>query len=121
VLKYLQQNKIAVYGTLVGDSSLPVVGFLDKVHIPLTMRDNLLHTYVDNTGGDYDAEFRQKGIENSFAKIADEVRSQYTIGYYTHEPFIDGKYRGLEVRVLRPNLQVFSKKGYYPTASDIKP
>jgi len=121
VLKYLQQNKIAVYGTLVGYSSLPVVGFLDKVHIPLTMRDNLLHTYVDNTGGDYDAEFRQKGIENSFAKIADEVRSQYTIGYYTHEPFIDGKYRGLEVRVLRPNLQVFSKKGYYPTASDIKP
>jgi VWFA-related protein len=121
VLKYLQQNKIAVYGTLVGDSSMPVVGFLDKVHIPLTMRDNLLHTYVDNTGGDYDAEFRQKGIENSFARIAEEVRAQYTIGYYTHEPFIDGKYRGLEVRVLHPNLNVYAKKGYYPTASDVKP
>ncbi len=26
VVKYLQTNKIAVYGTLVGDSSLPVVG-----------------------------------------------------------------------------------------------
>jgi VWFA-related protein len=121
VLKYLQQNKIAVYGTLVGDSSLPVIGFMDRIHIPLTMRDNLLHTYVVDTGGDYDAEFRQKGIENSFAKIAEEVRAQYTVGYYTHEPFIDGKFRTTEVRVLRPNLQVFAKKGYFPTASDVKP
>jgi VWFA-related protein len=121
VLQYLQTHQISVYGTLVGDSSLPVVGTLDKIHIPLTMRDNLLHTYVVDTGGDYDAEFRQKGIENSFAKIAEEVRGQYTIGYYTHEPFIDGKYRGLDVRVLRPNLQVFAKKGYYPTVNDVRP
>jgi VWFA-related protein len=121
VLRYLQTNKIAVYGTLVGDSSLPVIGFMDKIHIPLTMRDNLLHTYVVDTGGDYDAEFRQKGIENSFAKITEEVRAQYTVGFYTHEPFIDGKFRSTEVRVLRPNLQVFAKKGYFPTASDVKP
>jgi VWFA-related protein len=121
VMKYLQTNKIAVYGTLVGDSSLPIIGFLDRRHIPLTMRDNLLHSYVVDSGGDYDAEFRQKGIETSFAKIADEVRTQYTVGYYTHEPFIDGKFRTTEVRVLRPNLEVVAKKGYYPTASDIKP
>jgi VWFA-related protein len=121
VMHYLQANKIAVYGTLVGDSSLPGVGFLDKVHVPLMMRDNLLHSYVLDTGGDYDAEFRQRGIETSFAKIAEEVRTQYTVGYYTHEPFIDGKYRSLEVTVLRPNLQVSAKKGYYPTASDVKP
>jgi VWFA-related protein len=121
VLKYLQTNKIAVYGTLVGDSSLPVIGFMDRMHIPLTMRDNLLHTYVNDTGGDYDAEFRQRGIEDSFAKIAEEVRAQYTVGYYTHEPFIDGKFRTTEVRVLRPNLQIFTKKGYFPTASDVKP
>jgi hypothetical protein len=120
-MRYLQTNKIAVYGTLVGDSSLPVVGFLDRVHVPLTMRDNLLHSYVVATGGDYDAEFRQRGIETSFAKIAEQVRTQYTVGYYTHEPFIDGKYRGLEVKVLRPNLQVSAKSGYYPTASDVKP
>jgi VWFA-related protein len=121
VLKFLQTNQIAVYGTLVGDSSLPVIGFMDRMHIPLTMRDNLLHTYVVDTGGDYDAQFRQKGIEDSFAKIAEEVRAQYTVGYYTHEPFIDGKFRTTEVRVLRPNLQIFTKKGYFPTASDVKP
>jgi VWFA-related protein len=121
VVKYLQRNKIAVYGTLVGDSSLPVVGFLDHIHLPLTMRDNILKSYAEATGGNIDGEFRQKGIEQSFAKIAGEVRNQYTIGYYTHEPFIDGKYRSLEVKVMRPNLTVIAKKGYYPTAEDIKP
>jgi VWFA-related protein len=121
VIRYLQQNKIAVYGTLVGDSSLPVIGFLDKIHLPLTMRDNVLPAYTNETGGNLDAEFRQKGIEESFQKIFEEVRTQYTIGYYTHQPFIDGKYRTIDVRVLRPNLQVFAKKGYYPTASDSGP
>lgn len=121
VVKYLQTNKIAVYGTLVGDSSLPVVGFLDRIHLPYTMRDNILQAYAKQTGGNFEAEFRQRGIEDSFAKIAEEVRTQYTIGYYTHEPFIDSKYRTLEVKVLRPNLTVIAKAGYYPSAEDTKP
>jgi VWFA-related protein len=121
VVKYLNTNKIAVYGTLVGDSSLPVIGFLDRMHLPLTMRDNILPAYANATGGNFDGEFRQKGIETSFAKIAEEVRTQYTVGYYTHQPFIDGKYRTLEVKVLRPNLSVLAKKGYYPTAGDSRP
>lgn len=121
VVKYLQTNKISVYGTLVGDSSLPVIGFLDRIHLPLTMRDNILPAYVNATGGNLDGEFRQKGIEQSFAKIAEEVRTQYTVGYYTHEPFIDGKYRTLEIKVMRPNLTVLAKKGYYPTAADVRP
>ncbi len=121
VVQYLQTNKIAVYGTLVGDSSLPVVGFLDHIHLPLTMRDNILPAYATATGGSFDAEFRQKGIEESFAKIAEEVRTQYTLGYYSHEPFIDGKYRQIEVKVLRPDLTVLAKRGYYPTPQDTRP
>jgi VWFA-related protein len=118
VVKYLNTNKIAVFGTLVGDSALPVVGFLDRMHVPLTMRDNYLYAYAKQTGGNFDGEIRQKGIEMSFAKIATEVRTQYTIGYYTHEPFIDGKYRQVEVKVLRPGLTVISKPGYWPTAQE---
>jgi VWFA-related protein len=121
VIRYLQTNKISVYGTLVGDSSLPVIGFLDKIHLPLTMRDNVLPAYTNETGGNLDAEFRQRGIEESFQNIFEEVRTQYTVGYYTHEPFIDGKFRTIDVRVLRPNLTVLAKKGYYPTASDAGP
>jgi VWFA-related protein len=116
VIKFLNANKIAVFGTLVGDSSLPVTGFLDRMHLPLMMRDNILPAYANATGGNFDGEFRQKGISDSFAKITEEVRYQYTVGYYTHESFVDGKYRQIEVKVLRPNLTVMAKKGYWPTA-----
>ena len=59
-----------------GDSALPVMGFLDRMHLPLMMRDNILPAYANATGGNFDGEFRQKGIEMSFAKIAEEVRTQ---------------------------------------------
>jgi VWFA-related protein len=121
VVKYLQTNNIQVYGTLVGDSAMWGIGFLDRIHLPLTMRDNILPAYAAETAGNFSADFRQKQIESSFAKIAEEARVQYTLGYYTKEPFIDGKYRKLDVYVMRPNLQVFAKRGYWPGAAEIRP
>ncbi len=116
VTQFLQRNNIAVYGTLVGDSSIPGVGFLSRIHLPLQMRDDVLPHYAEATGGQCDPEFRPRGIQDSFAKLAEQVRTQYRVNYYSHEPFIDGKYRTLEVKVLRPNLEVIAKKGYYPMA-----
>jgi len=121
VIAYLQTNQIEVDGTLVGDSSLPVVGFLDRWHLPLTMRDDVLPAYANATGGNFDAEFRTRSIEESFAKIASEVRNRYTLDFYSHLPKYDGKYRKLEVRVLRPGLTVIAKQGYYPTPQPVRP
>jgi VWFA-related protein len=118
VIKYLQTNNVEVFATLVGDSSIPGLGFLDRIHLPLTMRDDVLPRYASATGGQIDPEFRPRGIEASFARIADEVRSQYTVGYYTHASPLDERYRTVEVRVLRPGLDVIAKRGYYPAASD---
>jgi VWFA-related protein len=116
VIRYLQTNRIQVDVTLVGESSMPVVGYIDRLHLPLTMRDNVLTAYWQETGGVFDAEFRTREIEKSFAKIAAEVRNQYVLGYYTQEPSIDGKYRTVEVKVLRPNLDIIAPKGYWPSA-----
>ena len=122
VIKYLQQNRISVWATLVHDlPTIPGTGFVDRVHLPFQMRDNILPLYALKTGGQVDPEMRTKGIETSFAKITEEVRTQYTVGYYSREPFIDGKYRPLDVRVLRPNLTVIAKPGYFPTAQDVRP
>ena len=115
LVKFMQTNKISLYATVVGDSSTPYIGFLDKYHIPLTMRENILPQYASATGGEAISEFRLRGIETSFAKIAEEVRVQYTAGYYSNEPLTDSKYRTLEVQVLKPGLDVIAKKGYYPS------
>lgn len=116
VIKYLQRNNIEVDGTLVGDSAIPVLGFLDRVHLPLTMRDNVLVAYQRQTSGQIDSEMRLGSIEKSFGRIAEEVRTRYTIGYTSHEPFVDGKYRKIEVKVLKPDLTVLAEPGYWPSA-----
>lgn len=120
VLRYLQTNKIAVYGTLVGDSARWGEGYLSKVHVPGTMYENILVKYSQSTGGTLDAERNVNGIAKSYAKIAEEARTQYTLGYISHEPVIDSKLRTIDVRVDRPGLDVITKRGYYPSAQDLK-
>lgn len=118
VIKYLLTNNVTVWATLVGDAAIPGIGFLDRIHLPLTMRDDVLPKYTAATGGQTDPEFRPKGIEESFARITDEVRAQYTVGYYTHESPYNESYRRTEVRVMRPGLTITCKDGYYPSAAD---
>jgi VWFA-related protein len=121
VIKYLQANNVEVYATLVGDSAIPGLGFLDRIHLPLMMRDDIMPRIVSATGGETDPEFRQGGIEKSFARITEEVRTQYTVGYYTKLSPLNESFRRVEVRVLRPGLTIISKDGYYPNANDSRP
>ncbi|MGA2808070.1 MAG: VWA domain-containing protein [Terracidiphilus sp.] len=118
VLRYLETNQIAVYGTLVGDSARWGEGYVSRIHLPFTMYDNILVKYIHATGGSADSEGNANGIEKSYEKIAEEARNQYTLGYYSHEPVIDGKFRKIEVRVDRPGIEVGAKLGYYPSAQD---
>jgi VWFA-related protein len=120
VLRYLQTNNIAVWGTLVGDSANWGVGYLSRFHLPFTMYDNLLTKYIYATGGEPDSERSLNGIENSYAKMAKEARNQYTLVYASHESIYDSKFRKIDVRVERPGLEVNSKSGYYPSASDLR-
>ncbi len=121
VVRYLQGNEISVYGTLVGDSATWGLGYLDKFKLPLLplSPDNILPRYVDQTGGHLEAQFSQNGIERSFASLAVLARTQYTVGYYSHVPLLDSKFRVVDVRVKRPDLDVVAEKGYYPTATNL--
>ncbi len=120
VVRYLQTNKIAVYGTLVGDSARWGEGWLNRVHLPFEMYDNILYKYTASTGGDLDSEGGTNGIEKSYSKIADEARNQYTLGYFSHESVYDDKFRGIDVHVDRPDMVVIAKRGYYPSSQDYK-
>ena len=120
VLKYLETNKTAVYGTLVGDSARWGEGYLSRYHIPLMMNDNILIKYAHATGGVLDSERGVNGIEKSYATIAEEARNQYTLGYYSHQPVIDTRFRKIDVRVERPGMEVIAKTGYYTSGQDAR-
>jgi VWFA-related protein len=55
-------------------------------------------------------------IENlgaAFGRIAQELRSQYSIGYYPKNLKRDGMFRRVEVRTKRPRIIARTKQGYY--------
>ncbi len=118
VLQYLQTNHILVYGTLVGDAARWGEGRLSRFHLPFSMYDNMLVKYTFPTGGTLDSENGVNDIEKSYEALAREARTKYTLVYASHEPLVDGKYRKIDVRVNRPNLEVVAPNGYYPAASD---
>lgn len=120
VVRYLLTNNIAVWGTLVGDSARWGEGYLSRFHLPFQMYDNLLTKYIYTTGGEPDSEGSLNGIEKSYAKIAEEARNQYTLVYQTHELAYDSKYRKIEVRVERPDVEVNAKSGYWPSSADLR-
>jgi len=122
VVRYLLTNNISVYGTLVGDSATWGIGYLDKMHLPLLPTNNVMPKYALQTGGSLDAEFSEIGMQESFAKITESVRTQYTLGYYSHNPAISGRHHSIEVQVVGiPGLDVTAKEGYYPSMSEMTP
>ena len=72
------------------------------------------------TGGTLDSEKALNGIVKSYASIAEEARVRYTLIYVSHESALDGKFRSIDVRVARPSLDVVAKKGYYPSAQNLR-
>jgi len=52
-------------------------------------------------------------LRGTFAEIARELASQYSIGYYPTGSKRDGKFRKLKVKTKDPDLRVRTRKGYY--------
>jgi VWFA-related protein len=122
VVRFLLTNNESVYGTLVGDSATWGIGYLDKLHLPLLPTNNVMPKYTTQTGGSLDAELSEIGIQESFSKITESVRTQYTLGYYSHNPAISGRHHSIEVQVIGiPGLDVTAKEGYYPSMAEMTP
>jgi hypothetical protein len=51
-------------------------------------------------------------LPDTFSRIADELRNQYSLGYYPSNPANDGKYRKLQVKTSRKNVVVRARPGY---------
>jgi VWFA-related protein len=122
VIRFVLTNNISIYGTMVGDAATWGIGYLDKLRLPLLPTDNVMPRYATQTGGSLDAELSENGIQLSFAKITESVRTQYTLGYYSHSPAISGKHHSIDVHVEGiSGLDVTAKEGYYPSLADMTP
>src|SRR6478609_3477017 len=113
VKRILLSNNVSVYGVGVDTAAIPIYDKANRIRIPGFGTANILPRYVSETAGDMLAEFDRAGIEQAYSKIADTARNQYTLGYTT-QATKSSAFRTIDVRVLRPNLNVFAKQRYYP-------
>lgn len=72
-----------------------------------------LETLADLTGGRvFRPEATPGGLNAAFAGIAEELRSQYSIGFYPQQDSETGTRRQIRVRVNRPNVAVRARDSY---------
>lgn len=80
-----------------------------------------LKDLADNTGGTvFKAAATADGLNEAFEGIAEELRSQYQIGYYPTETGKAQQRKQIRVRVNRPNLIVKARDSYIVGATATK-
>jgi VWFA-related protein len=68
---------------------------------------------TEETGGRMIVVNSQKHMMEAFDQISEELRSQYTLGYYPTNTAHDGKFRKIKVEMANHDLKVLARKGYY--------
>jgi len=71
-----------------------------------------LKSFADKTGGKFIATPGGPALRDAFSSIAEELGHQYTIAYRPENQTRDGKWRTLEVRTIKDDLIVRTRKGY---------
>jgi VWFA-related protein len=75
--------------------------------------DYVLRTLTQSSGGRVFFVSDIEQLPSIYTLIADELASQYTIGYVSKNTRRDGGWRQVSVRVNRPNVSARTRAGYY--------
>jgi Ca-activated chloride channel family protein len=77
--------------------------------------EHALITIAEQTGGKY-FYVSEGGLDKAFAKVSDDLRTQYLIGYYPHHQVPGTNFHRLTVTIPRAapdEFNVRNKTGYY--------
>jgi VWFA-related protein len=75
--------------------------------------DKYMEELAEATGGRVFYPMRLEDIAEKFARIQDELRSQYAVAYKPTDFQADGRYRSIEILAANKKLKVRARKGYY--------
>lgn len=102
----LRSGEVLVYG--LGLDWPVVTGGPSELHVPS------LRTLAEPTGGAVAVARTLPDAEGAAKRLADELRQQYTLGFYPQKA-PDGKYRRVTVRTKHPAYRVRTRAGYLAT------
>ena len=66
-------------------------------------------------GNEIDEDQSLKNLDEAFIQLAEQLRTQYTLRYYSSNDARDGKFRKVEVKVKQEGLKAKARAGYYAT------
>jgi len=75
--------------------------------------DSVLKKYSDQTGGRVIEVNRAKDTSQAFQELAEELRTQYLLGYTPANSHRDGRFRKIKVSVVNHDYKVQARRGYY--------
>ncbi|MGA9769032.1 MAG: VWA domain-containing protein [Blastocatellia bacterium] len=82
----------------------------------LNREQDILYRISGDTGGEF---FKgNNDIGKGLERIDQEIRSRYTLAYYSTDPNFDGSFRKLKIDVRRPDVHVLSRSGYYAIGNE---
>src|SRR6185437_11270652 len=74
----------------------------------------------EDTGGKYYYVEEPKDLEPAFARVSDDLRTQYVLGYYAPHGSLDSSFRSIKVQMVDPSLRgkysLRYRTGYYSDA-----
>jgi Ca-activated chloride channel homolog len=109
VMELARKTEIAIYSI-----SLRPGRSQDRNRLAFSQAAHLLTTLSQETGGQVHFPNSISELDSVYARVAEELRTQYTLGYVSSNKRRDGKWRRIVVRVPeREDLQVRHKIGYY--------
>jgi len=97
-----QRTDAVVHILLIGSS-----GYVDE---PVARK------ITDETGGRTIVVRSEKNLSQAFDEVSEELRYQYTLGYYSTNTAHDGTYRKVKVDMTRKDLEALTRRGYYAPA-----
>jgi VWFA-related protein len=108
-----QKSNCIVYVLLIADR-----GFYGRgVYTMGYSGDMVMRKMAEETGGRViDVGNNGKKLEDAFAQIEEELRTQYVASYTPTNDKLDGSYRKIDVQCKGDGLKVQSRKGYYAIA-----
>jgi VWFA-related protein len=85
------------------------------------LADQYLHKLAEKTGARLYKANDSSQLAQAFSRIAEELRCQYSLGYYPETQVAGGERRIIKVKVNQPDLAVRARDGYVQRGSQPKP
>ena len=110
VLELARTSGIAVYGI----SLRPTVGAASALQKDVGLPRYFFRALTRDTGGQAHFLSGIRQLAGVYDQVAQELRSQYNLGYFSSNGRRDGRWRNIQVRLPeQPQLQVRHRTGYY--------